>query len=129
MLEKVRLVAAFVLALPLLLFGADYFLGFMDMEMEGAQAGLDLLQAMRDGGLMAWIAASHLIIGAMLVVPRFRFVAGLLQLPMTIGMVAFHVTMLPEGNVGAFVMLALNLLVIADDRHIRALVAPDRETE
>jgi len=77
---------------------------------------------MRAGGLMAPIAASHVLIGLLLLIPRTRFAAALLQLPMTLGILAFHVTMLPEGTPIAVVMLALNSVVLAQRTRLRALL-------
>ncbi len=78
---------------------------------------------MRDGGLTYAVAGSHVIAGIFLLVPRTRFLAALLQLPMTIGIVAFHVTMEPKGLMLAIPMLLLNLLALADPPRLRALVA------
>ena len=74
------------------------------------------LTAMRDGGLMTAIAGSHLLIGLLLLIPWTRFAGGILQLPMSVGMAAFHFTMLPEGLGFALGILALNLLVITESR-------------
>jgi len=122
-MSKARLVCAILLALPLIVFGAEYFGQFMKMAPKGEQAGIDLLEAMRDGGLMAPVAISHILVGVLLLLPRTRFAAALLQLPISIGMVAFHVTMMPAGIAPAAVILLLNLVVLADSRRFRALLA------
>ena len=116
-----RLVAALLLALPLILFGTNYFLEFFAVEQPATAGGLELLEALREGGLMGPIALSHVVIGLMLIVQPVRFVGALLQLPMSLGILAFHVTMMPEGNGFAAVMLALNLVVLADPKRLRAL--------
>ncbi len=123
-MSKARLVAAILLALPLLLFGAGYFLPF---EPSGEPpvanpAGLEFLESMRKGGLMAPVAASHVLVGLLLLVSRTRFLAALLQLPMSLGILAFHLSMMPEGNAVAFAMLALNLVVLADRSRFRRLL-------
>ena len=58
----------------------------------------------------------------MLLVPRLRFAGGLLQLPMSIGILAFHVTMLPAGLPPAIVMFALNAVLVADRERLAVLV-------
>ena len=73
---------------------------------------------------MAPISASHVLIGVALVIPLTRFAAALLQLPISIGIAAFHVTMLPEGNAVAFAMLALNCVVVAEPRRVLSLLRP-----
>ena len=122
-MNKLRLASAWLLALPLIVFGGNAFAQLFEMPESEPSPGVDLLQAMHDGGLMTAIAASHVLIGLMLLLPRSRFAAGLLQLPLSIGMVAFHATMLPEGLAMAGVLLALNLLVIADGARLRSLFA------
>ena len=124
-MQKVRLVAAILLALPLIVFGGNYFLELFEIEEQGSRAGLKLLNDMRAGGLMTPIALSHVVIGLFLLLTPTRFAAGLLQLPITIGIVAFHVTMLPEGNLIAVAMLVLNLVVVTDGRRFSALLATD----
>ena len=123
-MNKARLVCAIVLALPLIGFGASYFIpGFEPPPPPDPDAsGVKLIEAMRAGGLMAPIAASHILIGVLLLIPRTRFAGGLLQVPMSLGILAFHATMLPAGTPIAIVMLALNSVVIADGARLRALL-------
>ena len=121
-MKILRVVSAVLLALPLLVFGGNYFLHLFPMPPGDGSAGDQLLQAMRKGGLIAPIAFSHVVVAVLLLIPRTRFLGGLLQLPMSIGMVAFHVTMLPAGLVTAVPFLLLNLGVIADWPRLRSLV-------
>ena len=62
-------------------------------------------EIIRGDGLMDWLAAGHLVLAILLLVPRTRFAAGFAQLPITVGIVAFNVTMFPSG-----VPLALGML-------------------
>ena len=78
----------------------------------------------RDGGLMDWLAVGHLLIGALLLNPRTRFAAGIVQLPITLGIVAFNVTMFPAGVALAIGMLIVNLGVVLHAGDLRRLVAP-----
>jgi len=111
-MNKIRMTSAWLLGIPLIIFGANYFVHAFDLPAGGGSSGERLLESMRDGGLMAAIAASHVLIGVMLLVPRMRFMGALLQLPMSIGITAFHATMLPEGLVVALVMLVLNVFAL-----------------
>jgi hypothetical protein len=81
-------------------------------------------QLIREGGLMNWLAVGHLALGIMLLIPRTRFAAGVMQLPITIGIVAFNVTMFPRGIPLALGMLAVNLGVVVQPRDLRRLIAP-----
>ena len=115
-MKHVRTVCAILLAIPMLVFGGNYFLKLFALPEGDGSAGAELLQSMRDGGLMAVIAASHVLVGVLLLPPRTRFFAGVMQLPMSIGIVSFHATMLPAGLGVAIAMLVLNLGVISSDR-------------
>ena len=118
----IRTVSAVLLAIPLIVFGGNYFVQWFALPSGDGSAGAQLLEAMRDGGLMAAIAFSHVVIGVLLIVPRSRFLGGLLQLPVSIGIVAFHLTMLPAGLVVAVVLLLLNVGAVADLPRLRSLV-------
>jgi hypothetical protein len=120
-MQKLRLVCAVLLALPLVVFGSNYFLHLFPLP-QSDDVGSRLLQAMRDGGLMSMVAFSHVVAGVLLLVPRTRFLGALLQLPMTIGIVAFHLTMQPAGLAMGAILLLLNLGALADPPRVRALV-------
>jgi putative oxidoreductase len=123
-MRAVRAAAAVLLALPLIVFGGNYFVGAFPLPPGDGSAGDKLLQAMRSGGLMSPLAFSHVVTGVLMLVPRTRFIGALLQLPISLGMVAFHVTMLPSGLVLAGPMLMLNLIALEPSR-LRLLTARD----
>ena len=123
-MKILRIVSATLLAIPLIVLGGNYFLHLFPLPPGDGSAGDQLLQAMRHGGLMAAIAASHLAAGALLLFPRTRFLGAVLQLPMSIGIVAFHAAMLPAGLVTAVPLLLFNFGAMADPPRLRALVAP-----
>jgi len=77
--------------------------------MSDGSRGAEMWELIRDGGLMDWLAVGHLLLGVLLIVPRTRFAAGVMQLPITIGIVAFNVTMFPSGVPLALGMLVVNL--------------------
>ena len=122
-MKMIRLISAILLALPLIVFGSNYFFNFFSFTQETTSAGATLLEMMRDGGLMNPIAFSHVVIGVLLLMPKTRTFGGLLQLPLSIGMVSFHATMQPEGLAIALVMLLLNIAVIWDPKRISVLLS------
>ncbi len=89
---------------------------------DGTQ-GAKMWQIIRDGGLMDWLAVGHLVLGVLLLIPRTRFAAGVAQLPITVGIVAFNVTMFPAGVLLAIGMLAVNLGVVLSRADLQRLVA------
>lgn len=117
-MKIVRLLSAILLALPLLVFGSNYFFHFFSLAPGDGSAGETLLQMMRDGGLMSGIALSHIVIGILLLLPRTRTFGALIQFPLTLGIVYFHATMLPAGAAMAVVMLVLNILAMSDRRKL-----------
>ena len=125
-MKIIRLLSAILLALPLLVFGGNYFFHFFPMPPGDGSTGAELLQMMRDGGLMGSIAFSHIVIGILLLIPRTRTFGALMQLPLTIGIVFFHATMQPAGLAVAVVMLLLNLVAAWDPERIQALFASNR---
>ena len=68
---------------------------------------------MRESDLMTWISLEHIVIGLLLLLPSTRFAAGVMHLVLSLGIVFFHVTLLPEGLGPAIGMLVLNLGVVA----------------
>jgi hypothetical protein len=116
-----RWVCPLLLALPLIVFGGNYFLHLFPLPPGDGSAGASLLQAMRDGGLMSCVALSHVGTGLMLLLPRTRFLGALLQFPITLGIVSFHLTMLPAGVPLALVLLLLNVAILVDRPRLRAL--------
>lgn len=122
-MKKVRLISAGLLALPLLVFGSNYFLQFFALPPGDGSLGAEMLQMMRDGGLMSFVALSHVVVGVLLVIPRTRTFGALMQLPVTIGIVCFHASMQPAGLGVALVMLVLNVLAAWDTEKVPALLS------
>jgi putative oxidoreductase len=117
-----RLICAYLLAIPLIIFGANYFLHIFPLPPGDGSPGAALLQAMRDGHLMGFVAFSHVVAGVLLAVPQTRFLGAMLQLPMTIGIVSFHLAMQQSGLVMAIPMLILNVVAAFEPDRLRALL-------
>ena len=120
-MQPFRTFCAYLLALPLLGSTANHFLGFVEPP-SGDYRGIEILESLRAGGLMVWVALAHGVIGALLLVPRSRFLAGLLQLPVSVGIVIFNVMLFPPGAALAIGMLAVNLGLLLDSRRLQGLV-------
>ena len=122
-MKKISLIAAILLSIPLIILGGNYFVHFFEMPPpEETNAGLDMIMSMRENGLMAYVAAGHLLCGILLVIPKFRFLGALLHLPLSLGMVGFHLSMMPEGLAIVVVILALNILAGLDKEKISYLI-------
>jgi hypothetical protein len=117
-------ISATLLAVPLIGSAANHALKWVKPPMGDGSRGAQVWELIREGGLMDWLAVGHLLIGILLLVPRTRFAAGLVQLPITVGIVAFNVTMFPQGVALAVGMLVVNLGVVLQPRDLRRLLAP-----
>ncbi|MFT4542860.1 MAG: hypothetical protein ACI835_005329 [Planctomycetota bacterium] len=121
-MTRFRILCAILLALPLIGSGGNFIFGFIDPPSGTGFRGEQILDAMRAGGLVQCLAIGHLVLGALLLLPRWRFAAGLLQLPLTCGIFAFNLTLFPPGVALASSMLVLNLFVVSDASRLRQLV-------
>ena len=123
---RVRVLACTGLSIPLLGSAANHVLQLIEPPAGDEFLGAEMWRLMREGGLFAWVVLGHVVTGILLLTPRWRFIGALLQLPITLGIAAFNLTMFPPGITPALIMLALNLIALADPVALRALVASSR---
>ena len=122
--RRVQAIAAVLLAIPLIGAAANHAFKWVKPPMSDGSRGAQMWELIRDGGLMDWLAAGHLLLGILLLLPRTRFAAGVMQLPVTVGIVAFNASMYPRGVPLAIAMLAVNVTVVARAGDLRRLLAP-----
>ena len=126
-MRSLQAVSAALLSVPLIGSAVNHAFKWVNPPMSDGSRGAEMWELIRDGGLMDWLAVGHLVLGILLLVPRTRFAAGVMQLPITIGIVAFNVTMFPSGIALALGMLVVNLGVVLAPRDLRRLLAPSAE--
>jgi hypothetical protein len=111
--------ARILLGLPLLVFGLNGFLNFIPPPStplpEGAMVFVGAL--VQSGYMMQLIAATHLIVGVLLVLNRFVPLALALFAPFVVNSIAFHVFLERSGLPMALVFLALELYLAWVYRH------------
>jgi len=122
-MRNLQAVSAIVLSMPLIGSAANHALQWIEPPISDGSRGAQMWALIRDGGLMDWLAVGHLLLGILLVVPPTRFAAGMMQLPITLGIVAFNATMFPAGIALAMVMLVVNLGVVLQPRDLRRLLS------
>lgn len=125
-MQRVQMTCAMLLSIPLLGAFVNHVTGWVKPPLPDGSPGSQVWELIRAGGLMDWLAAGHLAIGIMLLVPRTRFVAGLLQLPVTLGIVAFNASMYPRGVALAMGMLAVNMAVVLRPKDLLRILSPGR---
>ena len=123
-MRRLQAFSAILLSVPLIGSAANHVFKWVKPPMSDGSRGAQMWELIRDGGLMDWLAVGHLLLGILLLVPRTRFAAGMMQLPITIGIVAFNATMFPRGVALAIGMLVVNLCVVLQPRDLRRLLAP-----
>ncbi len=126
-MRSLQAVSAVLLSMPLIGSAVNHAFKWVDPPMGDGSRGAQMWELIRDGGLMDWLAIGHLLLGILLLVPRTRFAAGLMQLPITFGIVVFNVAMFPRGIPLAIAMLVVNLGVVLDPRDLRRLLAPSAD--
>ena len=123
-MRRLQALSAILLSVPLIGSAANHVFKWVKPPMSDGSRGAQMWELIRDGGLMDWLAVGHLLLGILLLVPRTRFAAGVMQLPITIGIVVFNATMFPRGVALAIGMLVVNLCVVLQPRDLRRLLAP-----
>ena len=126
-MRHLQAASAILLSVPLIGSAGNHVFTWAKPPMSDGSRGAQMWELIRDGGLMDWLAVGHLLLGILLLVPRTRFAAGVMQLPITVGIVAFNVTMFPAGVALAIAMLVVNLGVVLQPRDLRRLLAPSAE--
>lgn len=121
---RIRTACALLLALPLLGSGVNAVVEFAPLPVGTGHVGEELFALLDSSGLAPWLALGHVVLGVLLLIPRWRFAAGLLQLPVTLGIVVFNLVLFPPGIPLALMMLVLNLGVLADRRRLGLLLMP-----
>jgi hypothetical protein len=123
-MKHLQAASAVLLSIPLIGSAANHAFGWFKPPMSDGSRGAQMWELIRGGGLMDWLAVGHLLLGILLLVPRTRFAAGVMQLPITLGIVAFNVTMFPRGVPLAIGMLVFNLGVVLRPTDLHTLLTP-----
>jgi len=126
-MRSMQSISAVLLSVPLIGSAINHAFKWVSPPISDGSRGAQMWELIRDGGLMDWLAVGHLLLGILLLVPRTRFAAGVMQLPITIGIVAFNATMFPRGVALAIGMLVVNLCVVLQPRDLRRLLAPSAD--
>jgi len=124
-MKHIRMIAQIVLGLPLVVFGGmGLFVVMPDPHAawenaEGfAPEAKSLILAMWDTGfLMHSVVLTHLVAGLLLVVNRFVPLALVIHLPVSIQMTLFHVFLDPMTGAIAYIVLALNVVLMISYRY------------
>ena len=89
--QQIENIASWFLAVLMLIFGLNKFLGFIPVAPPADPTAQAFMGAMFTSYLFVVVALAEIIGGLLLLVPRYRFAAWLLLLPVVFNIVAFHV--------------------------------------
>ena len=89
--KQIENIASWFLAVLMLVFGLNKFLGFIPVAPPADPTAQAFMGAMFTSYLFVVVALAEIVGGLLLLVPRYRFVAWLLLLPVIFNIVAFHV--------------------------------------
>ncbi len=106
--------ARILMGLPLVVFGLNGFLNFIPPPSAPLPAGAAAFAGalFATGYMMQLIAATHLIVGVLLLANRFVPLALTLLAPFLVNSVAFHVFLEPSGRPMAAIFVALELYLV-----------------
>ncbi len=111
-MQKVTLIARYLLALMLIVFGLNKFLHFMAMPPmpEPAQA---YLQAVASTGILfPLLGIIYLATATALLANKFAALMLLVLSPVTVNILVFHATLAPEGIAPGLILAVLNVFAL-----------------
>lgn len=91
MKNKILVTLSIILALLMLIFGFNKFFGFIAVEPPLDPTAQQFMGAMFSSYLFKVVALAEIIGGALLIIPKTRFIGWLILLPIIFNIMAFHV--------------------------------------
>jgi putative oxidoreductase len=118
--SKVEIVLRIILALALLFFGLNMFIGFIPMEAPPEGSFMDAL--FKTGYMMPLLAVSEIVPGFLLLINKWKGFALTWLVPISVNIVAFHLKF-DVTTIGPAALVALlnALLIYANWDKVRSL--------
>lgn len=111
-MNKVILVARYLLALMLLVFGLNKFLGFMGMPPVPDPAGAYLAAIQSTGVIFPLLGVIYIATAVALVADKFAPLMLLILTPVTVNILIFHASLAPGGIGPGLVLAVLNAICL-----------------
>ncbi len=117
MKQKIIFVLSLLFGLMFINSGLNKFLNYMPVPTDLPAALLkDMGALMQVSWLMPLVGIVEIIGGVLFILPKTRALGAVILFPVMVGIVLTHVMAAPETAVIAFVLLAINLWVIFENR-------------
>lgn len=113
-MKNLKLVPAYLLALVYLVFGSNYFLGFIKMPPMDGNAG-QFIGLLYSTGFLAFVKVLEVLFGLLLLVPKTRSLALLILAPISVNILLFEVYMQGKPGIG-ILLIFINALAITVDK-------------
>lgn len=116
MKNKILFVISLLFGLMMINGGLNKFLNYIPMQ-EMPEAATKLMAAFVESSwLMSLLAVIEIIAGILIIIPKTRALGAIMIFPITIGIVFFHIFQDSSGMIMGFVLLAINLWIIFENR-------------
>lgn len=126
-MSKVVTAARYLLGVLLLVLGLNGFLGFIPQPSPPPDGGA-FMGALADGGVMPVVKAFEVVVGALLLAGRFVPLALVMLVPITVGIVLYHLRFDPATGGGAYLVAVLHVVLLwGYHAHLLPLLAPRAE--
>jgi putative oxidoreductase len=109
---KIKIVLRIVLALILIIFGANKFLNFMPAPEFPEAAGNFWGALAKTGYMIPFIGATEIIVGLLLILNKWVGFALIVLAPIAVNMVLFHINLAPAAIGPAALVTILNAILI-----------------
>jgi uncharacterized membrane protein YphA (DoxX/SURF4 family) len=117
MKSKIQFVLCLLMGLMFINAGLDKFLHYMPMPKDMPEPMLKVMAAYKDiGWLLPLVGAIEVIGGLLFIIPRTRPLGAIIILPVLTGILLANITTAPSGLPIVFVLIAILLWVIIDNR-------------
>jgi len=105
-------IARILLSLILLLFGLNGFLQFMPQPKDMPQDVMNVLGALMKAGYLQVVSGTMVLVGLLLLINRFVPLALAFLAPLIVGILTFHLAMMPS-TIGPGIVVAVLELYLA----------------
>ena len=117
MKSKILFVLCLLMGLMFINAGLDKFLHYMPVPKDMPEKMLTVMAAFKEiGWLMPLVGAIEVIGGLLVIIPRTRPLGAIVILPVLTGILLANISMAPSGLPIVFVLIAITLWVIIDNR-------------